>query len=954
MSSQLVERLRKALAPEYVIERQLATGGMGIVFLAREPALDRLVAIKVLRPELATATSVERFLREARLLAAANHPNIVPIHRVGVADGIAFFVMDYLEGATLADRLAAGRLPPVEVIRIGRDILRAVSAAHALGIVHRDIKPSNIFLTPHGALLADFGVSKRDTEDSDITSPGAVPGTPAYMAPEQIAGVEATPATDLYAVAMSLYEAATGRRWEHPAHVRDADWRGVPRALARTLRGGLTLEAGRRWPSATSFGRALRRARVAPYVRRTVLLAVVGLMVGIAGSQWVFSAHARSSAMQYDLAILPLASLHARDSVDAEYVSRLAMMDLDWGSTRGGVTVVPAPTVFGWAAHVPTGEWTPDAALDALPTRTVAVVTVDSRGESLNVALKILEADGTTRAGPVITGVRANQDEIASSVAFELVRLIDQRKLGVFREVGMPESRSVGAMRAYLRAEHYFEIESWDGAERNYEEALALDSTFAAAWWGLYNVERWERGPTDVDLASIRRRYWSSFNERDRLLIRAELAPAGPARFAVYDTAVMRFPRNAYVRLLYGNELFNRGALYGIALDSAVAMLRSAAARDSFLGPVQSTLTWALIRQGRREESRRTLNRYAALASGMTTGTFSLPAVLELAWSQRFPGGGSDVKLADALEDAQHNPSAAVDLVLHTLRWAPSLELSPAELAIADSVIAMPGLVDSIRLNAFEAKGVALAALGRVDSAVVAFDSAAAIGATPEYRLQAGQWRLLPAALGVTHVTADMRETGQRMVARLLDEPSMAARAAWTLGVDALAHGDTAAGAQWRARLAAARDSLAPRLAAVLDGLAAAVRRDYASALSSTAPLGAYDDKARGGDPFVRSILHFNRGLWLAETGRNDAADRTWRWYLNADVVDWPTGPVQAAEIDWVSEGIGALSRARLLATHDRTRACALYEDAARHWAHAEGAMVPLADEARANERSCT
>jgi tetratricopeptide (TPR) repeat protein len=382
-------------------------------------------------------------------------------------------------------------------------------------------------------------------------------------------------------------------------------------------------------------------------------------------------------------------------------------------------------------------------------------------------------------------------------------------------------------------------------------------------------------------------------------------------------------------------------------------MLRSAAVRDSFLGPVQSTLTWALIRQGRREESRRTLDRYESLASGTTTGTFSFPSVLELAFSQRFPSGGSDSLRANVLEGARQDPGAAVDLVLHTLRWAPSLELCQAELTIADAVIAIPGLVDSIRLNAFEAKGVALAALGRMDAAIVAFDSAAVIGGTPEYRLQAGQWRLLPSALGLPSEPAETRATGRRIVTALLDEPSVAARAAWTLGMDALAHGDTVSGERWRDSLAASTDSVAPRLAVILEGLAAALHDDWWTALSKTESLGAYDDKARGGDPFVRSILHFNRGQWFDAIGRYDEADRAWRWYLNADVVDWLIGPVQAAEIDWVSEGVAALSRARMLAAHDHPGACELFGDAARRWADADSAMVHLADEARTKASEC-
>lgn len=955
MPSQLFERVRKALAPEYVVDRQLATGGMGIVFLAREPALDRLVAIKVLRPELATAASVERFLREARLLAAANHPNIVPIHRVGTADGIAFFVMEYVEGATLADRIAKGRLPPVEVIRVGRDVLRAVSAAHALGIIHRDIKPSNIFLTAHGALLGDFGISKRDTEDSDITFPGAVLGTPGYMAPEQIAGAEATPTTDLYAVAMSLYEAATGRRWEHPAHVRDADWRGVPARIARVLQRGLELERERRWPTAAAFRTALRRARIAPYVRRTVLLAVAGLVVGIGVSRWVFVAHARGSAMQYDLAILPLTPTTNADTEVAADVSGLTRYYLGRGFPEGELSFVPPDQVSRWASRTSPDERTPQAALVALHANAVATGDIISRGNSLTVRLRIVRRDGVTDTVEKVVRARGDYDPLAYDLGWRLVRLVAPSKLYLYRRSALLQDRSSEAIRLWLHGEREWGREAWDLAGQAFDSALALDSTFAPAWWGLYNVQAWSRNrPAHIDLRRIYDRYGEGLNELERMLVRAELAPAGHARLATYDSAVSRFPQDANAYLLYGNELFTRGPLVGIALDSAVTVLEAAAVRDSLLGPVQSTLTWLFIRLGRRADAQRTLARYQWLADAETdTSGFSFPKMLMLAWKQRFERGNAGADLQGLMEQVGRDPAELADFIVHTLRWAPSLELLDSELEIGRWVASSPGLPDSLRLNAVEAMGVALVGLGRLDSAYRIFDSAAVIGRSPEYRLQAGQWRLIPAVLGVSGVPDPVRARGRRIVTAALDDTTVAARAAWTLGLDAYAHGDAAAAAQWRARLVESADSMAGRLVPLLDAFAAAARNDYADALTLTDSLGAFDAAARGGDPFVRSVLHLSRGRWLERVGRAAEAERFWRWYLNTDVVGYPEGPVQAAEIDWSFEGLGALRRADVLAQSDRARACRLYRAANARWGAATGVLAPLAHEVRRKMRTC-
>ena len=275
------DRLKNALEPDYRLEREIASGGMGIVFLARDLALNRHVAIKILRPEIATAEAKARFLTEAQILAKLLHQNVVPVHNAGEADGFAFYVMDYIQGDTLQQCLARGRIKRHEALKIGRDLLDAMSAVHGLGLIHRDIKPSNIFVRDGTALLADFGIASpsEDLRDVPVTSGDRV-GTPGYMPPEQAYGAELSKQTDLYAAAMVIYEAYTGRRWSDDLPAENPNWSGVPWLVRPVLRRALAWEPKDRWSDAREFRHKLWRTRVRKYQIRTLVIAVGGI-VGI-------------------------------------------------------------------------------------------------------------------------------------------------------------------------------------------------------------------------------------------------------------------------------------------------------------------------------------------------------------------------------------------------------------------------------------------------------------------------------------------------------------------------------------------------------------------------------------------------------------------------------------------------------------------------------------------------
>ena len=209
-------RLAAHLAGHYVIEKELGHGGMATVYLAQDLRHQRRVALKVLRPDLAATLGPERFLQEVRIAANLQHPHILPVHDSGEAGGFLYYVMPYIEGQSLRERLSKdGELPIAESVRILRDVADALAAAHARGVVHRDIKPENIMLSGRHALVADFGVAKAVSEATgrqSLTTAGVALGTPTYMAPEQAAAdPHLDHRADLYAFGVLAYEVLTGQ-----------------------------------------------------------------------------------------------------------------------------------------------------------------------------------------------------------------------------------------------------------------------------------------------------------------------------------------------------------------------------------------------------------------------------------------------------------------------------------------------------------------------------------------------------------------------------------------------------------------------------------------------------------------------------------------------------------------------------------------------------------------------
>jgi len=282
--SEQFDRIREAFSDLYDLERKLGAGAMARVYLAHDKEHDREVAIKVLRNGLTSILGPERFLREIRVTAQLDHPNILPVWDSGEADRLLYYVMPYVQGETLERKIEReGQLSVVEAVRIAGEVADALGAAHDAGVVHRDIKPANIMIQGGRAIVADFGIARAigAAGGDRLTETGMVVGTPMYMSPEQASGViNLTGRSDIYSLACVVFEMVAGeppfsapnagsmiRRHlldEPPTiTVRRPE---IPEAFGAVLQRALAKLPDDRFQTAVEFGRALMDPN--EYVRR--------------------------------------------------------------------------------------------------------------------------------------------------------------------------------------------------------------------------------------------------------------------------------------------------------------------------------------------------------------------------------------------------------------------------------------------------------------------------------------------------------------------------------------------------------------------------------------------------------------------------------------------------------------------------------------------------------------
>ncbi len=356
MSQEGEDRVRAALAGHYSIEHEIGAGGMATVYLATDEKHDRRVAVKVLRPELAAGLGAQRFVREIEIAARLSHPHILPLFDSGEAEGLLYYVMPFVEGESLRDRLAREKkLPAEQAIRLTDQVASALTYAHDQGVVHRDIKPGNILLMGDQAVVADFGIARAVAAASPdgLTGTGTAVGTPSYMAPEQAFGEGDVDArTDVYALGCVVFEMLSGEqpfKGKTPASlladrlsdkgvsIRDTD-PGLPLFVDRALSRAMATDPEQRFGSATELSDALTTGTVVHQVRhqtRRTGFTWAAALVGLALVVWVASIWMGAPRMG-SLAVLPLTDLtgdpdkaYLAAGVHEALIAELGRLDID-------------------------------------------------------------------------------------------------------------------------------------------------------------------------------------------------------------------------------------------------------------------------------------------------------------------------------------------------------------------------------------------------------------------------------------------------------------------------------------------------------------------------------------------------------------------------------------------------------------------------------------------------
>ena len=936
--------LQAALAGRYVIERQAGEGGMATVFLATDLKHGRQVAIKVLRPELGATIGSDRFLREIELAARLQHPHIVPVYDSGAAGGALYYVMPFVEGESLRERLRReGALPLAEAQRLLEEVASALAYAHQQGIVHRDIKPENILLSGGHAVVADFGIARAASAGGqNLTGFGMAIGTPAYMSPEQAtASDDVDGRSDQYSLACVYYEMLTGRQPWSGASVQavmaqsltgprpraTTHRQGLPSGVDAALARALAREPADRFPSVTAFAEAATRAAAGRRLTPAVLGGAATLVILLAGGAWWLGRTTAAAPVVKEaerIAVLPFQWTGSGEDVLGEGMVNLLSTNLD---AVGGITVVePNRVLAEWRKK--NQPYDLESGLDvgrSVGAEAVVHGSIVGVGTILRFTADLVTKDGTRLA-------RAQLEGPADSV----LGLVDRLSVALLREVwqsgeAIPSLRvaalttaSVPALRAYLDGERHYRRAQWDSATTDFEEAVTLDSTFALAHYRLALTLGWAGSygaPRAAQASTAALRYADRLPEKERRILAGYrlFADRDPAAADSFSALASSNPADADAWYLLGEARMHSRTTVPWTVEEVVEPFDRVLALDSTLTPaVIHPLELALATRDSVRFARYLPVLEGAAAAGFTTNFRSLGRFV---WDE----GMSDEERTELGASV-----SGAFFAMGGLKWSPDID--PARLErVFDGMISGSDNA-GVQRELPMIRGFLLLGLGHLDRAVAYGDS---LRATDPRSSQ--QLRISPYLLGIAPPGWNA-ELLARFDRNRNDSPFMAAvkttirlqqgaiGPARRLADSMIARRDTTGGAQLGDFFVALRGWARVEAGDTAGGLA-----DLRAGLR---PLGEWNNFLTGP---VR--LAWARTL-AARPGTRQDGIALLRLGFTSD-------------IGLLGPAMYELGRAEELAGH-RERAAEAYGQFIRLWADADSLLQPRVDSARAGLRRVT
>jgi eukaryotic-like serine/threonine-protein kinase len=599
----MINDLRAALARRYSIEREIGAGGMAQVFLARDLKHQRAVAIKILRPDLASAVGAERFLREIEIAAKLSHPHVLPLHDSGEIRGVPYYVMPYVEGESLRDRLTREKQLPVnEALRIAAEVADALAYAHGRGVLHRDIKPENILLSAGHAVVADFGIARAFSAAGGdrLTQTGIVVGSVRYMSPEQAVGdSEIDGRSDIYSLGCVLFEMLAGKPpfvgptaqavmaqvITAPTPSVSESREGISLATQQILIKALAKNPAQRFATALELAGALTgqsaterlptRARQVFGGRVTRMrLAAAGALVAAAVLVWWLTRDRflpdANAPQPNRIAVLPFA-VHGGASLTylGEGVVDLLSRNLEGAED---LSIVDAGSVMTAVRHNRDTTTVLDVESGRAVARRVGAGTfilgsINPVGSRLRIQAAMY--DGRSRTPGANASVEGDSTELLSLVDQLAAQILVRRGGAEHRlmQTAALTTHSLPALKSFLNAEQSLRRRQLDSAIAGYQRATTEDTTFALAEYRLAVAAGWqERHTLSSDALTRGLATRGRLTERDRRLMTAYAAyRRGEADVAErqYRAILDDFPDDLEAEFQLGDLLFQYNPLRG-------------------------------------------------------------------------------------------------------------------------------------------------------------------------------------------------------------------------------------------------------------------------------------------------------------------------------------------------------------------------------------------------------